>query len=263
MMPKIFSRLIERSLGWAEVAQPVLPSRFTPVAERRSEERIVAAADEAPAIEAGPSDFARQDVFPSAQTAAVPPSLDFPGEREPATIAEPAIREITVQEKREHRARVEETDIDRSADQNGSGSEVERKESPSGKPMAPSRMVLVEKRDDSPRAPAALRRTERNEPLIPREQEKEPAPFRAAAIRARTASPALLKKQTGDKIVDRPRSIPAGESVAGPPVIKVHIGRIEVRAVTPPALSPKKEAGPERPRLTLEDYLSRRERGRT
>jgi hypothetical protein len=51
----------------------------------------------------------------------------------------------------------------------------------------------------------------------------------------------------------------------GPPVVRVTIGRVEVRAVTPPAQSPAGPAAKKRaaPTLSLEDYLKQRrgERG--
>ena len=43
--------------------------------------------------------------------------------------------------------------------------------------------------------------------------------------------------------------------------IRVSIGRIEVRAITPPAATPRKTAAPARPKMSLEDYLRQREGG--
>ncbi len=42
---------------------------------------------------------------------------------------------------------------------------------------------------------------------------------------------------------------------AGGPVVQVTIGRVDVRAITPPAPPPMPSAPPRRPRLTLEAYL--------
>jgi len=44
------------------------------------------------------------------------------------------------------------------------------------------------------------------------------------------------------------------------PIIRVTIGRVEVRAIHPPAAAPK-EAKPAPPKLSLEDYLHKREGG--
>lgn len=47
-------------------------------------------------------------------------------------------------------------------------------------------------------------------------------------------------------------------------VVQVHIGRIEVRAVTPPAALPQpaRRSIPEKPKMSLEDYLHQREKKR-
>jgi len=46
------------------------------------------------------------------------------------------------------------------------------------------------------------------------------------------------------------------------PTVRVTIGRIEVRAVMAPAPLPPKRSLPATPRLSLEDYLKRRNGGR-
>ncbi len=43
------------------------------------------------------------------------------------------------------------------------------------------------------------------------------------------------------------------------PVVRIHIGRIEVRAITPPPPQPASKPAPAQPRLTLDDYLRQRE----
>jgi hypothetical protein len=47
----------------------------------------------------------------------------------------------------------------------------------------------------------------------------------------------------------------------GPPTVHVHIGRVDVRAVMPPAAPARPPARPAAPRTTLEDYLSGRKGG--
>jgi hypothetical protein len=73
------------------------------------------------------------------------------------------------------------------------------------------------------------------------------------------------------------RGVPAASSAAPPPLpearpadahaaptIKVHIGRIEVRAVmSPPAPAPRPERAKPMPALGLKGYLEQRRRGRT
>jgi hypothetical protein len=46
---------------------------------------------------------------------------------------------------------------------------------------------------------------------------------------------------------------------AEPPVVRIHIGRIDVRAITPPPPQPASKPAPAQPRLTLDDYLRQRE----
>jgi hypothetical protein len=56
-------------------------------------------------------------------------------------------------------------------------------------------------------------------------------------------------------------SAPREESTQPPPTIEVTIGRIEVRAVTPPAPPPRQRHEP--PRMSLDDYLRARDGGRS
>ena len=44
-----------------------------------------------------------------------------------------------------------------------------------------------------------------------------------------------------------------------PPIIQIHIGRIEVRAIMTPPAPPVAKAAPAQPRMTLDDYLRQRE----
>jgi hypothetical protein len=44
-----------------------------------------------------------------------------------------------------------------------------------------------------------------------------------------------------------------------PSVVRIHIGRIEVRAIVPPAVKPAAKVTPPQPRMTLDDYLRQRE----
>jgi hypothetical protein len=55
----------------------------------------------------------------------------------------------------------------------------------------------------------------------------------------------------------RPRG--ENEQDTEPPVVQIHIGRIEVRAVMPPPVQPVMKSAPAQPRMSLEDYLRQRE----
>jgi hypothetical protein len=60
---------------------------------------------------------------------------------------------------------------------------------------------------------------------------------------------------------DRTPTVPPNESAEERPIVRVTIGRIEVRAVTPPAPAPRQAARPPVPKLTLDDYLKSRNEG--
>jgi hypothetical protein len=61
----------------------------------------------------------------------------------------------------------------------------------------------------------------------------------------------------------RPRSVHAAANAratsAEPPVVRISIGRIEVRVAQPPAAAPRQPAVQPRPGMSLERYLQRRE----
>ncbi len=67
-------------------------------------------------------------------------------------------------------------------------------------------------------------------------------------------------------------SLPSGPPAGGVPIltegipqtpeIRVHIGRIDVRAMTPPPVPPTRLPASKRPRLTLEEYIHRRDEGK-
>ncbi len=98
----------------------------------------------------------------------------------------------------------------------------------------------------SPAAPRGERieATEAHRPLFPRSALREESALPGLAV----LSPRAMSAETG--------TAPAAE-----PVIRVTIGRIEVRAAAP-APPPAPAARPAVPRLSLEDYLRRRGEGR-
>jgi hypothetical protein len=96
------------------------------------------------------------------------------------------------------------------------------------------------------------------EPANPR---PEPTPVETP----RPATPATVVVQP--HVTPAPRAEPAGPALAGraatpkpAPTIQVTIGRIEVRAVPPPAPPPKQRSAP--PVMSLDDYLRQRDGGR-
>jgi hypothetical protein len=128
-----------------------------------------------------------------------------------------------------------------------------------------------------PRRPAADEIRERADPpfeLVPdilhHPPPESPAPRRtpveARPARAADMQPQAIVSRRGfiEPLDDRTRPFRPGrpnDSGAASSTIHVHIGRVDVRAVTPPAAPPKPAARPAAPRPTLEDYLSGRKGG--
>jgi hypothetical protein len=70
-----------------------------------------------------------------------------------------------------------------------------------------------------------------------------------------------FSKTRASQSVRRKHFSPVDQRSSGPaPIIRVTIGRVDVRAVQSPAPAPKR-AKPRAPKLSLEDYLRKRERG--
>lgn len=99
-----------------------------------------------------------------------------------------------------------------------------------------------------------------------RREESSPKPDAPAAQNAPViAQTSRLSVQTAELHPIQPRRrkdfLPVDQrSSKSPPIIRVTIGRVEVRAVQSPAPGPK-QAKLRPPKLSLEDYLRKRERG--
>jgi len=98
----------------------------------------------------------------------------------------------------------------------------------------------------------------------------EPAAARPGDARAKTATPSDDRPRTTVRAggSDRARPIPARVSPreresAVEPVIRIHIGRVDVRAVTPAvaSASPPAARDSKRALMSLEDYVQKRDRG--
>ncbi len=119
-----------------------------------------------------------------------------------------------------------------------------------------------------PRVPVAPRPgpADSNEPLEgPTRQPTVAEAAIAADTVAQPAQPPLMPPPA--YLTPAPPQTPAGSpavpSPPQPPVIRVTIGRIEVRAVTPPPIAPPApRPAPRPPSLSLDDYLKERRGGR-
>jgi hypothetical protein len=98
-------------------------------------------------------------------------------------------------------------------------------------------------------------------------------PSQAAHQSETTAPPSLPQRPAAVKIMAQPYVVPAAEPIAptavelttesaSAPIIRVHIGRVEVRAILP-AAPPTPRSRPARPSagLSLDEYLKPRQRG--
>jgi hypothetical protein len=91
----------------------------------------------------------------------------------------------------------------------------------------------------------------------------------ASATQPGSTAPARARRVAGGVDPGRLSAVPASRTAAiqpndshtEPPVVRVTIGRIEVRAETP-ASSPRKTSAPARPTLSLDTYLKERKEGR-
>jgi hypothetical protein len=105
----------------------------------------------------------------------------------------------------------------------------------------------------------------RRPPQAPAPLKRAPVEVQPAAISRAQPAPAIgTRRDARGPLADRSqqrRSVSAFESGPTPPTVHVHIGRVEVRAMMPPAASSQPAARPPAPRPTLEDYLSGRKGG--
>jgi len=224
-MSDYLTRLVERSLGVGEVVSPRLQSLFEPrdaVAEpalvdepiEAREERLVPAPSPS-AKEATPA-LPRRRTEPPDEIVVEWESPAEPGS--PHVAVEPAVSE------REALARAESPvpTLRPQADQGG--------ERPSPEPPR-RRTIVVRERQHPPQSEPAAR-------VRPR----DPVPTGPYEVRL-PLPPAL-----------QPPPVPAQAAPTDPPVVRVTIGRVDVRAVLPPA--PAERAAPQRaPRMTLDEYL--------
>jgi hypothetical protein len=87
------------------------------------------------------------------------------------------------------------------------------------------------------------------------------APTRFEAAPAKPASGPILPTSPLSTVMPSPGALPELATERGP-VVRIHIGRIEVRAVTPPQQAPASRPAARPPRLTLDDYLHQRDEGK-
>ncbi len=106
--------------------------------------------------------------------------------------------------------------------------------------------------------PRAAEPTRERHPSTASSAARRPTPDPPLLVAPGTPPVPAASRADALRVGEPTKSGMAGEEQG--PVIEITIGRVEVRAVTPP--SPKPKAAPTRPRVSLEEYLHRRP-GRT
>jgi hypothetical protein len=147
--------------------------------------------------------------------------------------------------------------------------------------VVPKHRAAADRRQEAT-APPPVRRTEIIERFVPARPRVEAAASSEPAARVvvdRRPEPAETHRRADARVpvmpsplvppkADSPAMPPSAPAEARPadrddsPVVKVTIGRVEVRAVAPPAPVRERRAAPARPRMSLEEYLERRHGGR-
>jgi hypothetical protein len=260
------TRIVERARGASAAVRPVLPSRFEAgLSARAAAEPLLETEVEAPARaprERPPA------LAPAAREPPTPPpdpqQLSAPERRahEPRELVNDISR--TVKEEIHDVERVRETLIEERAPRTPELRAVREIEMPARAPP-PQRLSRDEHRPSPrlPTAPAELRveRVEHSAPptlFTPPEQRPMLSPARVVPIEApRPREKRSESRAIAPPIAARPAQRPAVEPE--PPVIHVSIGRIEVRAVAPAAPTPQRPRPPLEPRLSLDEYLRRRD----
>jgi len=261
MMADYFARMITRHLGLTEVVRPVVPPRFAPLDEDISPiEQIEMETSLAPH-----------------QTQNDEPAIHFGESESPSPIRlqrEPRRRTSLTAIHEEGGARQEEELLDtpRAKDHRVSSNDQRISAAPEEAPAfsktpglrdlwrnlgeiekAADLSPLRNRETDSLQAPKAFREGTRTSPVPP------------AVMSFKTRFSSTVKSEDGRKPMIPSRDLAAAlkPDRSEPPVIKVRIGRVEVRAVMPPAPPARRDVPQRRPHLSLEDYLRQREGGRS
>jgi len=254
-MSDYVSRLVARTLGTAAVVQPRLRSRFEPSgvvdvpAEREETALVARPAEEGAAAPIDPDHAVVAE--PHARPPAPPPAL------ESGAAAAPAVPIARGNPPALPLRRSADTRIDEPI----AAAALQSPERPA---------VELDMRPGAPSAPAAPVKSgvRRAEP-IPGDRVVEHLPPAASPMARETGPlvPARRSEVAAATTAPVPLPLPVPEADAEvrhvEPAIKVHIGRIEVRAVmSQPAPAPRPARVKPEPALGLKDYLEQRRKGR-
>lgn len=139
------------------------------------------------------------------------------------------------------------------------GETLSRENESAGKSIEPLRETLLVPRETvALEAPPVVTRAETgDQPVsIPRNG----AVWGAASSRSKVARPGSASPATTDRGIERAVELP-NEPRTEAPIVRVTIGRIEVRTVAAPATPVRKQSRASEPKLTLDAYLKSRKEG--
>lgn len=242
MMPGSLSRLIARSLGLADVIQPVLPSRFEPP------DRVPApGASFEPDGEREPTEWHSPGVHANVATFA-PTARGDPNDSEDRARAPAPASRRPIESARSRRPPGSRVSDGRGPLEAGSAARSPNHGERSATPGAVPPMPVFPGVRLAPDQPAAtLAEADRGTRHI------IPAEIHARRADAGDSRPPVGRAEARQRV--------SGETAPEGRTVTVHIGRIEVRAVVAPAREQEQRHREDPPRLTLSAYLAQREKG--
>jgi hypothetical protein len=120
--------------------------------------------------------------------------------------------------------------------------------------MVRETLLLPSETPELPPAPAARqRKSTTDKTVLPKRPALAPQPQRRLFIQQTTREPRSLVSAHSPAVPN--------ESISEPPIVRVTIGRIDVRATSAPAAPTRKTPPPSAPKLTLDAYLKARKEG--
>lgn len=267
-MSDFLSGLLDRAFERAPMLERRRPSRFEPPTDVDGKPFVGArqlpedqASDDVETFDVADGPARRPTLLPPRQPRRLE-AAELPGEiarepRNPAAEAEPPRAIGTIGEKDVERARpvgAPATSSAREASRSAEAPVVDRD-------TAASRVALPDARPPVVRPPVA-NADSAGERRIQQDPSNrgEPAPARPAKSVVASTRESVLRPVS---VTTRSPQVPFTRRESAEPTIEVTIGRIEVRAVSAPPTTPGRAGRPASPKLTLEDYLKSRGRGRT
>ena len=281
-MTDFFDRLAERTLGAAPLAQPLIPAAFSPApgwVEAYSEVETWSEPATPEGLPLSPSALPVPDnAPPTTLVAPVQPASVITVEPT-SSVQEPEGRERRVQPSIEDQSAAEQaSELDRQGtppDVPAGGSPTSRDTIPRPERHLESQVILVPVTGQlEPSRPAPLEAGQvEAEFASPRQAmpdttaQSQSHPARPATLPAQSRlSPAHPIQTPSEAPADLSGSVPHTEPEASEspePVIRISIGRVEVRLVQAPPPSPVKQSSMRSsPALSLDEYLKRRQDGK-